>query len=163
MFRLAGSRRAIHWVLAVGGLLLWAPPTWACKEGTSSFLDWERCWSGLRLGLWVLSLGVSWFLCFHVFFSAKLQPRNSAAPWPLTAFGQCLSWFVGLAGLSFLMLFTVLSDELRRGGWQWAPSGGIGTFLNTHWPWLAIVIFTLAGMAVVRWRVRHYEEESMPA
>jgi len=157
-----GTQSWVRLAVAVGALLAVASPAWAeCKPNTSSPLDWDRCWSLLRLGIWAFTLPLGWGLCFHVLFPAKLQPERKTAPWPRTAYGQCLSWFCVLAAASFLLLFGVVSDELHHPpGTRFLPASRFGNVINLHWPWMAVILGTALVFWLIRWRVRHHEERT---
>jgi hypothetical protein len=137
------------WLLAAG-------PAWAeCKSQTAGLFDWDRCWSGSRWALWLLSGIVAWWFCFHVLLPAALNPRVKNAPWPRDAFGRCLSWWwVLLAGV-FLVLFAGVSDELRPGSRLFPAGNVVGDFLNWHWPWLALIGVAFVVALLIRRLVRH--------
>jgi hypothetical protein len=135
-------------------LALWplaAAPLAACSTH-SSVWDWDRCW--ISVPRWLL-LGLAgagwWFLCFHRLFPLWLAPTRRGAPMPSVAFRRCLALFWLLSGLTFVVLFAWLSDELSGGTSRSFPAS-LG-WLNRNWKWL-LALVVVAGGAVVIWAPR---------
>jgi hypothetical protein len=141
--------------LGLAVLLVLASPVHAC-DGSAGFLVWERCWSPLRFGVWLVTLLPAAWLAYQVFRN-RLEPSRSNPLWPRTALGRSMALWWLLAGASFLVLFAILWDDLRQPGWHILPPGAFGNFINLHWQWLLVLAVTLGGAWLITWSVRHHD------
>ncbi len=125
-------------------LLAMAAPAWACQD-RSSVWEWERCWFSVpRLFLFAAAASGWWFLCFHRLFPVFLAPTRNDAPLPRLAFRRCLALWAALMVFTLVVLYAVLSDEMRGGGRT------SGSWLSRNWSWLLALVIG-SGIALAIW------------
>jgi len=150
-------RRLVCWkscathLLAVALVISAATPAWACDYRTENAFDWQRCWSVSRLLIAGLLLVPCWVVWFEVIFRQRLHYRNLDAPSPRNVFAFCLAWCWVTFWAMFLVLFALLSDELREPGTYPLFGGWLGSALNSHYPWLLAVLAIVVSALGINW------------